>query len=136
MGKGEFSGCGAFRTLKQDSVKQQGWIECFDNTTYKPYYYHTLSKQTLWSLPQGAFVDIEGTFRWKRHQFSSMVQDIAGPTEIDENGYENRFQKLLIDRSNLMESSFNKLNQLSVSDLHKKALRINFVNEDGIDAGK
>jgi hypothetical protein len=54
-------------------------VEAIDDKG-RTFYHHPRSKQTCWSLPQGAVMDLAATFRRRRHMLQDRLHTAAALT--------------------------------------------------------
>ena len=52
---------------------QTGWVATIDGNGRR-YFYHPSTTQSTWTLPQGAVLDLDGTFRNKRGRLLEDLQ--------------------------------------------------------------
>lgn len=129
----------AIRTLPEGSADMTPWREEVDFASNRIYYCHIKTSASSWTLPKGALLDEVESFRAKKYYLQSRVQRRRAEAlhAMDLEFTYHHVNKLVIPRNNgdMMEISLQKLYELSAEELDAGVIRIEFENEDGIDAG-
>ena len=131
LGRGAWSRSSAFRTTGDHTRLETPWIELFDKTQRRSFYYHEPTKRSSWVLPEGAIVDREDSFRRRRTELLEVLREQSRAPDAVRAAY---FTRVCVKRDDLLNSSYRAFSRLRREEL-LRPLRVNFDNEAGIDAG-
>ena len=124
----------AIRTLPAGASDMTPWVETIDPRTGKLYYVHPKSNETSWILPKGAIIDAAQSLKNKK-QFLSHKFRTKSEALCEDMNVQHHVIYLTVNRSNLLEESFQQLYSLSPDELDAGPIRIRFNGEEGLDAG-
>lgn len=134
-GAGDVADRLAVRTLLQGAASVSAWEQCIDPSSGRLYYCHPKTGASTWTLPNGATVDPAASYRNKRLYLADLLsrRRAAACAEAGvEPGYRHKFR---INRSTLLRDSLTEMYYADHKLLQAGVGRVEFIGEDGIDAG-
>lgn len=123
------------RTLPQGSKDITPWEIDIDESTGDICYRHQKSGTISDHLPPGALLDDAASYRNKRYYFTKKLAARSTAARRFRGMADGTNLKITVPRNNLVQESLRALLAIAPEELVAAPIRVNFENEEGVDAG-
>ena len=134
LGQGNSSDRTAVRTLAKGAQPLSSWVEVIDERANKLFYCHSKTNAVSLSLPIGAPLDEEASFKNKR-KYLQTEMDKKMMRACERFNVTQRVLQVAVQRENILEASLRILLHTPAEEIDGGPIRVRFHGEEGMDAG-